>query len=166
MSEPLLTLVLPLPPSINDAYTNITVGKRKQGYYSVPIVKTVLSQKGKAYKEEVANAILRQVEANPDMARAIQETIFDYPIYLDLDFVYKDNRKRDSHNYLKVLLDTLEGVVYANDTKVYPRIQSVDVWDKKNLGTEPLHELPYVWINIVKYTGNWSDEVSKYRIEV
>lgn len=163
MDKPLLTLIVPLPPSINEAYTNITVGKRKQGYYSVPIVKTVLSQKGKVYKEEVSNTILKQLETNQEMSMFIQENIFDYPIYLDLDFVYRDNRKRDSHNYLKILLDTLEGVIYANDNKVYPRIQSVSVYKSDG---KSMCELPFIRINIYKYEDNWTDEIAKYVVEV
>ena len=160
-TKSLLTLYVPLPPSINEAYTSIVVKKVKKGYYTKYITKTILTEKGKAYKEEVSENIQRQITDNEDMARWIQEKIFDQYIYLDLYFVYKDKRQRDSHNYLKILLDTLESVVYANDSKVYPRIQ--EVW----IGCV---EKPYIGISVLPYIVNYEAQAefiqSKYRIEV
>lgn len=47
-------------------------------------------------------------------------------LYLDLDFYFPDRRKRDSHNCLKILLDLLEGTLFANDYFVMPRINLVE----------------------------------------
>ena len=43
----------------------------------------------------------------------------------------KDKRKRDTHNYFKVLFDALEGVLYDNDYYVMPRVMGVAI-DRDN----------------------------------
>jgi len=52
-------------------------------------------------------------------------------LYIDLIFYFPDRVRRDSHNFLKILLDTLEGKVYQDDMYVMPRIMSVE-YDKAN----------------------------------
>lgn len=55
----------------------------------------------------------------------------------ELKFFFPDKRKRDSHNYLKLLFDALEKIVYDNDYYVKPRIMDVQL-DKENPRVECL----------------------------
>lgn len=52
-------------------------------------------------------------------------------LYVDCVFYFPDRRRRDASNCLKLLLDVMEGYVYANDYATLPRIQSVE-YDKEN----------------------------------
>lgn len=45
--------------------------------------------------------------------------------YMDLYFYFPDKRIRDSHNCIKLLLDSLQGLLFHNDYFVMPRIQHV-----------------------------------------
>ena len=51
--------------------------------------------------------------------------------YMDLLFYMPDRITRDSHNMLKLLLDTLEGSAYHNDYYVMPNILGVE-YDTEN----------------------------------
>lgn len=51
--------------------------------------------------------------------------------YLDIVVFMPDKRIRDSHNMLKLLMDSLEGIVFHNDYCILPRIQSVEL-DREN----------------------------------
>lgn len=51
--------------------------------------------------------------------------------YMDLKFYMPDKRIRDSHNCIKLLMDTLEGLFNSNDYYVMPRIQYVGL-DRDN----------------------------------
>lgn len=52
-------------------------------------------------------------------------------ITCDLNFYFPDKRKRDNHNYFKLLFDALEGFVYINDYFVKPRVNIVTL-DKES----------------------------------
>lgn len=51
--------------------------------------------------------------------------------YIDMIVYMPDRMVRDSHNMLKLLLDTMEGVAFNNDYYILPRILSVE-YDKDN----------------------------------
>lgn len=51
--------------------------------------------------------------------------------YMDLYFFFPDKRNRDSHNCIKLLLDSVQGILFKNDYHVMPRIQHVCL-DKDN----------------------------------
>lgn len=51
--------------------------------------------------------------------------------YMDLVFWMPDLRVRDSHNCIKLLMDSLEGLFNSNDYFIMPRIQHVG-YDKEN----------------------------------
>ena len=50
---------------------------------------------------------------------------------MDMYFYFQDKRKRDSHNCLKLLMDSLEGLLFTNDYFILPRIQYVTL-DREN----------------------------------
>lgn len=45
--------------------------------------------------------------------------------YMDMFFYFPDKRRRDSHNSLEVLMDSIQESIVADDYYVLPRIQSV-----------------------------------------
>jgi crossover junction endodeoxyribonuclease RusA len=48
----------------------------------------------------------------------------------DINFYFGDKVKKDSHNYLKLMLDALEGIIYNNDYFIKPKINIVEL-DRK-----------------------------------
>ena len=52
-------------------------------------------------------------------------------LYADLYFYMPDRRKRDSHNTLKIFMDSLELLLFEDDFYVLTRIQSVKL-DRDN----------------------------------
>lgn len=109
-----LHIVLPIPPSVNHMYYN--------------------TKNGGKHLTRVAENYIRQAKAL--INEAIEEQKFKIQhgsvwYNLDLIFFMPDRRRRDSHNTLKILLDTLEGSVYDDDYYVMPRIQGVE-YDKNN----------------------------------
>jgi Holliday junction resolvase RusA-like endonuclease len=82
------------PPSLNHSY---------RAYRG----RVVLSQKARAFKQLVA-------DASPEGFAPIVG-----PVKLTVVFKFKDKRKRDLDNYLKVLLDSLKGLYFNDDDQVY-----------------------------------------------
>lgn len=52
-------------------------------------------------------------------------------IIIRLWFYLNDNRRKDTHNVLKLLLDSLEGVIYEDDRWCLPRVMDFEI-DKEN----------------------------------
>ncbi len=52
-------------------------------------------------------------------------------VVLLLYFFFPSKRKKDTHNTLKVLMDSLEGILYEDDYWALPRIKDFDI-DKDN----------------------------------
>jgi len=52
-------------------------------------------------------------------------------VVLLLYFFFPNRRKKDTHNTLKVLMDSLEGILYEDDYWALPRIMDFDI-DKNN----------------------------------
>jgi len=92
MSEP-IALTLPVPPSINHYWRNF------RG-------RTVVSADGREYKEKVAAICIR----------------YQIPMLLDEVAVtvriYRKARRGDIDNFMKVLLDSLRGYVYKDDSQI------------------------------------------------
>ncbi len=83
-----------VPPSVNHSY---------RAYRG----RVVLSARARAFKQLVADA------APEGFAPLVG------PIKLTVVFRFKDKRKRDLDNYLKVLLDSLKGLYFHDDDQVY-----------------------------------------------
>lgn len=102
-----LTVTLPLPPSVNHMYQAAGRGRRltKQ---AMEYIRTA--------QDTVKKAIRRQGWKKDK----------DHVWYvMDLYYYFPDKRIRDSHNTLKLLTDCLEGLLYKNDYFLLPRIQYV-----------------------------------------
>lgn len=116
-----LLFSIPIPPSVNHAYINLRGGKK------------VLSKDAKHFCHKAQIACQKAIDE-----QGWKEDNAHVWYYMDLYFYFPDKRIRDSHNCLKVLMDSLEHVLYNNDYFVKPRIQKV-ILDKK----EPRLEISY-----------------------
>lgn len=103
----MLAFRLPIPPSVNHMYQSAGRGRRltkaAQDY-----IKTAQDICKKAMKEQGWK------KDNPHVWYV-----------MDLYYYFPDKRVRDSHNTLKLLTDCLEGLLFANDYFLLPRIQYV-----------------------------------------
>ena len=93
-----LALTLPFPVSVNAYYRAILRGK---------FCTSILSAKGREFKERVANMVAES-EKNPTDKRVMCQ-IKLYP---------PDRRKRDIDNYAKSLLDCFTGIAWVDDEQI------------------------------------------------
>jgi len=121
-----LELILPLPTSLNKLYINqYSYNPKKK--MRVPTGKRILSKDGQKKKSEIRSEAKVQIES--------QDTWnFDFTkdgyIYQDI-IIYFPRRGSDPDNILKLLNDSLEGIVFDNDSRVLSRIQKV-MYDTSN----------------------------------
>lgn len=105
-----LLVHLPIPPSINHMYHNKRNGTK------------VLTR--------VACDFIRDARAMINLAMEEQNWLKqEHAVWLYADImVYMPDRKiRDTHNMLKILMDTLQGCVFDNDYFVLPRIHGAEL---------------------------------------
>lgn len=107
-----LKIKLPIPPSVNHMYIQKRNGSK------------VLTSAAQNYVRNSRALINLAVEEQFWLKQ-------EYAVWLYIDIVVymPDRRIRDSHNMLKLLLDTMQGTVFDNDYFVMPRIQSVELDD-------------------------------------
>lgn len=105
-----LKIKLPIPPSVNHMYVNKRNGTK------------VLTTRAQHYVRDSRALINLAVE---EQFWLMQE--YAVWLYVDIVVYMPDRRIRDSHNMLKLLLDTMQGIVFDNDYFVMPRIQSVEL---------------------------------------
>ena len=139
-----LELTLPVPTSINALYVNQftydpTIRRR------VPTGGKILSKEGEKCKEQIQSQTVEQ----------LKEQEWDYDWTIDKDnFVYQDaviyfsRRGRDDNNVYKLLNDSLEKIVYDNDSRVLVRTQKI-MYDTKNPRIE-LTLTPVDYVGIFK----------------
>jgi crossover junction endodeoxyribonuclease RusA len=109
-----LRFSLPIPTSVNAMYFTNRKGQKR------------LTSQAEKYSL-VSRAKLREiVEDQRWTIRTGSEWI-----YVDMTYYFPDRRIRDASNCLKLLMDVMQGIVYANDFYALPRIQSVEL-DKQN----------------------------------
>lgn len=109
-----LELTLGIPLSINHMYVNTRGGGKRLSKKAEDYVRCARAQINLAIEEQGW--------------RKCYENIW---YYLDIVMYMPDLRIRDSHNTLKLLLDTMEGLAFENDYFVMPRINAVE-YDKLN----------------------------------
>lgn len=88
-------IVLPLPPSTNNLYSNV----RGRG--------RVLNKTGREYKQ-LAGMI----------ARAARPPLLRCDVLVTMTVYFPNRRRRDLDNTLKVALDSLKGIAYCDDSQV------------------------------------------------
>ena len=96
----IIKITVPVPPSINHCYFYIK-GRR------------IKSNKARDFDKEVISITNKVGYKFPPRTKII----------CDMNFYFKDKRKRDTHNTLKLLFDAIEtGGLYENDMYVLPRV--------------------------------------------
>ncbi len=135
-----LKLTLPLPISINSLYVNQfkynTFTKKSE-----PTGAKVLSAKGKSCK-----ALIRK-DAKNQMKKQKWDIDYTKENYIYMDTVIYFNRMgRDDNNIYKLLCDSLEDIVYENDSRVLIRTQKI-MYDTVNPRVELyIHPVSYIGI--------------------
>lgn len=109
-----LTLTIKVPPSVNHMYIHKRNGQK------------ILTSTAKQYIKTIQD--LCKKEMKKQNWKKDKESVW---YVMDMYFYFKDKRKRDSHNCLKLLMDSLEGLLFTNDYFVLPRIQYVTL-DREN----------------------------------
>ena len=120
-----LSFTLPLAPSVNHMYFTTRTGQR--------ILK-------KEAKEWIATAqeIARKACGEQGWVKTEKTKII-----MEITTYWKDKRRHDVHNGIKITADALEGILYDDDKWVLPRYIDFDV-DKEN---------PRLEIKIMKLNG-------------
>lgn len=139
-----LKLTLPVPTSINALYINQYVFDYKIKR-RVPSGGRILSKEGEKCKEQIQFHATKQIE----------DQEWDYKWTEDKNnFLYQDaviyfsRRGRDDNNVYKLLNDSLEGIIYDNDSRVLVRTQKI-LFDKENPRIE-LTLSPVEYIGVFK----------------
>lgn len=109
-----LLFSLPVPVSVNHMYRNTRYGGKR------------LNKDAERYTA-IARAKLNEIVESQNWGILTESEWF----YVDCVFYFPDRKIRDASNCLKLLLDVMQGIVYANDYYCLPRIQSVEL-DKDN----------------------------------
>lgn len=92
----ILDVILPQPPSVN----HYTRASRHGGRY--------LSKEALAFKQETHRRVAPFAPQSPSENRLVVKVVFGF----------KDARKRDLDNYLKVTLDSLQNIIFADDSQI------------------------------------------------
>lgn len=109
-----LTLTIKVPPSVNHMYIHKRNGQK------------ILTSTAKQYIKTIQDLCKKEIKKQN--WKKDKESVW---YVMDMYFYFKDKRKRDSHNCLKLLMDSLEGLLFTNDYFVLPRIQYVTL-DREN----------------------------------
>ena len=109
----MLKLVLPIVPSVNHCYRNVSIHRR------------IITPIGKAWQQEAQYIAKEAARQQGWKFSQKKKLVMEYWTY------WPDYRTRDVHNQDKLLLDTLEKILYDNDKWVLPRAMDFTV-DRKN----------------------------------
>ena len=125
-----LKIVLPLGVSVNKLYTMFR--GRKQ-----------ISNEGKKYIRTVVPVIMQNIKNQgwEKDAKGVWHVV-------EITYYFPDRKKRDASNYLKLMLDVLEGLVYENDQFVRVHEKYVGL-DRENPRMEI--KIRHCWEEDLKY---------------
>lgn len=114
-----IKLILPLPVSINKLYINQYSWNPKTKT-RIPTGKRIMSEEGKKIKKLIQLETIKQLQS--------QEWDYKWTktnyIYQDC-YIYMNRAGRDDNNIFKLLNDSLEKIVYDNDSRVLTRTQRI-----------------------------------------
>lgn len=148
-----LKLVLPVPTSINKLYINeygYQYNPKTKKKEKMPTGRRILSQEGRKTKARI------QAEARMQLLKQADKWDYEWTkegyVYQDTDIVFS-RRGSDDNNVYKLLNDSLEGIIYDNDSRVLVRTQKI-VYDPKN---------PHIVVRLkpVGFIGIFDDEHSR-----
>lgn len=118
----------------------------------VPTGRRILSKEGEKCKEEIIKLTKEQLQN--------QKWDYDYTldnyIYMDT-IIYFSRKGRDDNNVYKLLCDSLEKIVYENDSRVLIRTQKI-LYDTVNPHIE-------VTLKPVEYRGIFQSEIHMNEFE-
>lgn len=89
-------LELPFPPSVNACYRSIPRGR---------ICANILSKQGREYKARIERLLGSEVPT-------------DKRLMVQIRLFMPDKRRRDIDNYNKILLDSLTGKIWVDDSQI------------------------------------------------
>lgn len=141
-----LKLELPVPTSINALYINQFIynprSRRRE-----PSGAKILSKEGEDCKKEIQDMAREQMSGQEWDYEWTEDK--DNFMYMDV-IIYFSRRGRDADNIFKLLSDSLEKLVYDNDSRILPRVQKV-LFDTEN---------PHIEVEFtpVGYKGIFKDE--------
>lgn len=110
MASTTLSLILPLPPSVNHQYATVD-GKR------------VLSWEAKRYKQKTIERV-RRIVTKGWVAKEMLEALRSSYLSLSFDFYFKTSLRRDLDGGLKIAQDALCGAFQINDNRVVRAVLS------------------------------------------
>lgn len=146
-----LKLVLPLPPSVNSLYQNQgRYNPRTRSYQLTG--RRILSKEGERLKKEMskqATEAVKQSNWNID-------SIGDSFLYMDV-VIYFNRKGRDADNIFKALQDSMQGIIFKNDSQLLPRTQKI-LFDKEN----PRVEIAFMPVD---YVGVFKDKEEALEFE-
>lgn len=122
-----LKLELPVPTSINALYVNQFVYNPKSRRRE-PTGAKILSKEGEDCKKEIQSMARSQMIGQKWYYEWSENK--DNFMYMDV-IIYFSRRGRDADNIFKLLNDSLEKLVYDNDSRILPRVQKI-LFDSKN----------------------------------
>ena len=93
----------------------------------------ILSKRGRQYKKDT-KLYIEDCNIEPMTGN----------LSLTVEMYFKDKRKRDVDNHLKSLIDSLEGVLFENDTQIYEIIARKHIGCKANQTVIELSEFSVV----------------------
>lgn len=120
-----LTLRVPMPVSINRLYINehnFVYNNKTGKKESIPTGRRILSKDGVRVKAQI------QAEARMQLLKQLDKWDYDWT---KTGYVYQDayitfaRRGSDDNNLYKLLNDSLEGIIYDNDSRVLVRTQKI-----------------------------------------
>jgi hypothetical protein len=114
-----VNLTLPLPVSINKLYIN-QFGWNSKSKTRSPTGKRIMSKEGLEIKSKIQNETIKQLAAQDWDYEWTKENY----IYQDC-YIYMNRLGRDDNNIFKLLNDSLEKIVYDNDSRVLTRTQRI-----------------------------------------
>ena len=125
MTKPEYRVTLTIPPSVNHCYV-----RRAKVYYKGGVRKrrmmNVLSKDAERWMAEARDRNLAALQAATGW-----EVTDKKKIVVEMWVYWPDKRRRDAHNLLKLLADSLEGFVCVDDKMMLIRIMDFG-YDKEN----------------------------------
>lgn len=147
-----LQMTLALPPSVNALYQNQAY-RDKSGKF-VSTGKRILTKQGRELKKVIT---MQSQQQSREQGWSKDELGDDY-IYMDT-VIYFNRKGRDSDNIYKALQDSMEGVIYNNDSQVLVRTQRVMI-DRENPRVEVTFT-PVDFVGIFEDKADANDFVAK-----
>lgn len=108
-----MTIILPLPPTMNSCYRNVAINRR------------IMTDKARSWVDEAQLLALQQIKKQGWACSANRKIVCEVIVY------FKTKARQDVENRGKLMWDTLQGIVYEDDKMLLPRYMNF-FHDKNN----------------------------------